>query len=114
MDRLKVRRRLGPVSRCRAHSDRARRRAGKHFSQFLADLGVTDEALRRRGSLVDAPGGESMIFSLLPPVRLERVLSEVFAEDNGFLSQHGLRALSRRHRDQPFRIEVEGYLASID
>ena len=54
----------------------------------------------RRGSLVDAPGGESMIFSLLPPVRLERVLREVFAEDDGFLSPHGLRALSRRHLDR--------------
>ena len=75
---------------------------------------MTDETLRRRGSLVDAPGGDSMILSLLPPVRLERVLREVFAEDDGFLSPHGLRALSRRHRDQPFRIEIEGYLASID
>jgi hypothetical protein len=87
---------------------------GKHFSQFLAGQGVTDEALRRRGSLVDAAGGEAMIFSLLPPVRLERVLREVFAEDDGFLSQHGLRALSRRHLAQPFQVVVEGYTASID
>jgi hypothetical protein len=87
---------------------------GKHFAAFLADQGMTDEALRRRGSLVDAPGGESMILSLLPPVRLERVLREVLAEEDGFLSRHGLRALSRRHLAEPFRIEIEGYTASID
>ena len=53
-----------------------------------------------------------MILSLLPPVRLERVLHEVLSED-AFLSPHGLRALSRRHLDEPFG-DLEGYTASID
>jgi len=70
--------------------------------------------MRRRGSIVDSPTGETMIFSLLPPIRLERVLREVLTDDDGFLSAHGLRALSRRHLAQPFRVEVEGYDASID
>ncbi len=54
-----------------------------------------------------------MILSLLPPIHLERVLREALSED-AFLSPHGMRALSRRHLADPFRIEVEGYVASID
>ncbi len=86
---------------------------GKHFARFLSGMGVTDDALRARGSIIDAPGGGSMILSLLPPRRLERVLAEALSED-GFLSPHGLRALSRRHLAEPFRVEVEGQIASID
>jgi hypothetical protein len=86
---------------------------GKRFARFLRTVGVTDEQLRERGSLVEAAGGRSMILSLLPPVELERVLREVLAED-AFLSPHGLRALSQRHRDEPFSIEIEGFTASID
>ena len=72
---------------------------GKHFARFLASSGVTDESLRIRGSIVDATGGSAMILSLLPPVRLDRVLREVLSED-AFLSPYGLRALSRRHLDR--------------
>ena len=86
---------------------------GKHFARFLASSGVTDESLRIRGSIVDATGGSAMILSLLPPVRLERVLREVLSED-AFLSPYGLRALSRRHLAEPFRVEIEGYTASVD
>ena len=86
---------------------------GKHFARFLSSAGVTDEAMRTRGSIVESPGGEEMILSLLPPVRLERVLGEALSED-AFLSPHGLRALSRRHLADPFQVEIEGYTASID
>ena len=86
---------------------------GKRFGRFLRNAGVSAGAMRARGSLVDAAGGEAVILSLLPPVQLERVLRVALAEDE-FLSPYGLRALSRRHRDQPFRIEIEGVEASID
>jgi len=86
---------------------------GKHFARFLRTTGVTDDQLRDRGSLVATPDGDAMILSLLPPVHLERVLREALSED-AFLSPHGLRGLSRRHLDQPFQIEIEGYTASID
>jgi hypothetical protein len=86
---------------------------GKHFARFLTSMGVTDEALRTRGSIVDAPGGDRMILSLLPPVRLQRVLTQALSED-AFLSPHGLRALSRRHLADPFQVVIEGYKASID
>jgi hypothetical protein len=86
---------------------------GKHFARFLASMGITDASLRTTGSIVEAPGGQEMILSLLPPIHLERILGEVLSED-GFLSAHGLRALSRRHLDAPFRVTIEGYEASID
>jgi hypothetical protein len=86
---------------------------GKHFARFVRNAGITEESLRRNGSIIDSPAGQSMVFSLLPPVELERVLREALSED-AFLSPYGLRALSRRHLAQPFRIEVEGYQASID
>ena len=86
---------------------------GKRFARFLDSIGVTQEQLRVRGSLLEAASGGSMIFSLLPPVHLERVLKEALSED-AFLSPYGLRALSRRHRDQPVTIEVEGVTGSID
>jgi hypothetical protein len=86
---------------------------GKRFARFLENQGVSEAEMRARGSLVEAAGGESMILSLLPPVHLERVLRVALSEDE-FLSPHGLRALSRRHRDRPFQITIEGVEASID
>ena len=41
------------------------------------------------------------------------MLREVFDED-AFLSPHGLRALSRRHRDQPFSVTIGGVTATVD
>ncbi len=86
---------------------------GHHFAQFLASQGVSEDQLRQRGFISQQAGGERMILSILPPVRLERVLREVLDED-AFLSPHGLRALSQRHRDAPFEIEFEGVTASVD
>ena len=86
---------------------------GKHFSRFLASAGVTDESMRARGSLTTTPDGDRFLLSLLPPVSLQRVLREVLDED-AFLSPHGLRALSQRHRDQPFSVTVGGVTATVD
>jgi hypothetical protein len=45
--------------------------------------------------------------------RLQRLLGELLSED-AFLSPYGLRGLSRRHREQPFRIEVAGVESVVD
>jgi hypothetical protein len=47
------------------------------------------------------------LFSVVSPGRLRRVLAAMLDEAE-FLSAHGVRALSRRHREQPFTLEVEG------
>jgi Mannosylglycerate hydrolase MGH1-like glycoside hydrolase domain len=85
---------------------------GKHFARFLAQEGVADD-VALRGSLVDAADGEHLILSLLPPVQLERILREVLSED-AFLSDHGLRALSRYHLDHPFSIDLGSVRGSVD
>jgi hypothetical protein len=69
--------------------------------------------MHARGSLTRSPDGERLLLSLLPPVELERVLREVLDEE-AFLSPHGLRALSRRHRDHPFSVTVGGVTATVD
>jgi hypothetical protein len=86
---------------------------GKHFARFLANAGVTAESVQARGSIEQTPDGERLLLSLLPPVELERVLREVLDEE-AFLSPHGLRALSRRHRDHPFSVTVGGVTATVD
>jgi len=86
---------------------------GKHFARFLASAGVTAESVQARGSISQSPDGERLLLSLLPPVELERVLREVLDEE-AFLSPHGLRALSRHHRDHPFSVTVGGVTATVD
>jgi hypothetical protein len=54
-----------------------------------------------------------VMLSLLSPEQLRRVLADVLSEDS-FLSPYGLRSLSRRHRDEPFTIAVDGFTASVD
>ena len=53
------------------------------------------------GYITGRPGHQSLQLSVVPPVRLGQLLGEMLSED-AFLSPHGLRALSRRHRDAAF------------
>jgi hypothetical protein len=86
---------------------------GKHFARFMANLGLTEDGLRTAGFLTGKPGMREMVFSVLAPNRLERVLREVLSED-AFLSPYGLRSMSRRHLDAPLRLEVGGSTATVD
>jgi hypothetical protein len=45
--------------------------------------------------------------------RLVRILATMLSEDE-FLSPHGLRALSRRHREHPFSIDLGGSTYSVN
>jgi len=47
------------------------------------------------------------LFSVVPPYKLRRILQRLLDESE-FLSPHGIRALSRVHRDQPYRLRVDG------
>ena len=53
------------------------------------------------------------LFSLLERPRLERLLATVL-DENEFLGPFGLRSRSRRHRDQPFQLEVNGHTYRVD
>jgi hypothetical protein len=59
------------------------------------------------------PDGEGYLFSIVGPNRLERILARVFDEEE-FLSPHGIRSLSKYHKDHPFRLQVDGLDASVD
>jgi hypothetical protein len=55
------------------------------------------------------PGrGERRLMSVVDVDRLRQVL-KVMLDESEFLSPHGIRALSRRHLDDPYRIVVDGH-----
>ena len=57
---------------------------------------------------METPGrGARRLLSVLDPERLRRVLA-VMLDENEFLSPHGVRALSRAHRDRPYVLPVNG------
>jgi hypothetical protein len=58
-------------------------------------------------------GSEGRLLSIVDADRLVRILRTMLAEDE-FLSPYGLRALSRRHAEQPFSIELAGSRYSVD
>src|SRR6267154_2366738 len=47
------------------------------------------------------------LFSVVNPDTLRKILQRLLDESE-FLSPHGVRALSRVHRDQPYRLKVDG------
>jgi len=57
--------------------------------------------------------GGKMLLSVVDPERLRRVLSEVLSEES-MLSPHGVRSLSKRHRENPFAVTVNGHEFRID
>ncbi|MBI4259111.1 MAG: glucosidase, partial [Actinobacteria bacterium] len=56
---------------------------------------------------------EGRLFSIVDPERLRRILA-IMLDEEEFLSPYGLRALSRRHRDHPFELELGGAVHRVD
>ncbi|MGB8510950.1 MAG: hypothetical protein WCD76_21435 [Pyrinomonadaceae bacterium] len=56
---------------------------------------------------------ERRLLSVVPEERLRRVLN-VMLDEEEFLSPHGIRALSRRHRAQPYTLKLNGTEHSVD
>jgi hypothetical protein len=86
---------------------------GKRFASFLEALSISGDQLREGGFITGGPGRESFQISVVPPARLGLLFREMFSED-AFLSPHGLRALSQRHRDAPFKLDLGGFIAEVD
>ena len=63
-------------------------------------------------SLHDKGAGERRLLSILSRERLVRVLERMLDESE-FLSPYGIRALSRVHKDHPFRIQLEGAVHEV-
>ncbi len=65
-------------------------------------------------SLVVAPDArESRLLAIVDPERLRRILAYVLDEAE-FLSDHGLRALSKYHADHPLDLQIDGMVARLD
>jgi Mannosylglycerate hydrolase MGH1-like glycoside hydrolase domain len=77
---------------------------------FTANRREGREVVQHTGSAAHA--GWRML-SIVDEERLRRLLSAMLDESE-FLSPHGLRALSRRHLDQPLHVEVGGVSATLD
>jgi hypothetical protein len=65
-------------------------------------------------SHITVPGmGERRLLSIVSPDRLRRILS-CMLDETEFLSPHGIRALSLRHRDQPLTTSIAGATFTLD
>jgi hypothetical protein len=65
-------------------------------------------------SLAVEPGQrESRLLALVDPDRLRRILAHVLDESE-FLSEHGLRSLSRFHAEHPLDLDIDGTVARLD
>ncbi len=59
------------------------------------------------------PGNQRRLLAIPSKHRLHRVLTHVLDESQ-FLSPHGVRSMSRLHRDQPFKVTSEGHEYRVD
>jgi hypothetical protein len=82
----------------------------EHFQWFLHNKPQFNEVV---GHVNVLGQHEGRLFSIVDPEKLRRIL-EIMLDEDDFLSPHGLRALSRRHHDRPFTLEVGGLSASVD
>jgi hypothetical protein len=71
------------------------------FIDNRRDLVYNVACMRRQGE------GERRLLSVVDPNKLRRVLA-LMLDEREFLSPHGIRALSRFHRDQPYMLGANG------
>ncbi len=57
--------------------------------------------------------GERRLFSIVDQHKLRRIL-QVMLDETEFLSPHGIRALSRYHREHPFTLDLNGVEHRVD
>lgn len=66
------------------------------------------EVSARNMANIRVPGkGERRLLALADKDRLIKILEKMLDEDE-FLSEHGIRSLSKKHRDQPWGMDVHG------
>jgi hypothetical protein len=63
---------------------------------------------------MEVPGkGERRLLSIVTPEQLRRILKRTL-DENEFLSPHGIRGMSRYHRDHPYVVQLDGAEHSVD
>ena len=63
-------------------------------------------------SLIEPGVGNRRLLSLVSQTQLARVLEHMLDEER-FLSDYGLRALSKEHQEQPYSFEVDGQVHTV-
>jgi len=58
-------------------------------------------------------GGERHLLSLLRGHRMKKILTRML-DENEFLSDYGVRALSKYHKDHPYEVWVDGHKFSVE
>ena len=86
---------------------------GKRFASFMESEHLSGERLREGGFITGRPGHQNLQLSVVPPVRLGSCWARCCPR-TGSCRRTGLRALSKRHRDQPFKLELGGLTAEVD
>jgi hypothetical protein len=71
------------------------------------------ELCRSVASTTRAGMADRRLFSVVDQDRLRAVLTRVLSEDE-FLSPHGLRSVSRYHKDHPAQVQLDGVTYSVD
>jgi len=86
----------------------------KRFAEYLQRAGIRDpEKLTESGILRGEPGERRLLLGVVGIDRITRLLEKLFDPDE-FLSPYGLRAISAFHRDNPYVLEVDGVVATVD
>src|SRR5262249_31956182 len=67
----------------------------------------------KAGSLMHSPDGPRAMFSIVSPEQLHRVLEKML-DPNEFLSDYGIRSLSKYHEKNPYVISIEGREYRVD
>ncbi|KAI9820624.1 MAG: hypothetical protein M1827_004993 [Pycnora praestabilis] len=66
-----------------------------------------DVAGRNLASMKQRGKGDRILLALVNKERLEKILTKMLDETE-FLSEHGIRSLSKHHKDHPYSMEVNG------
>jgi hypothetical protein len=77
------------------------------FIKHRPDLCLNIASITRPGQK------ERTLLSLVHPSQLERVL-QMMLDENEFLSPHGIRGVSRYHKDHPFILRADGQEYRVD
>jgi hypothetical protein len=86
----------------------------KQFADYLERHGLHErDKLQETGLMRGDPGQQRLLLSVVGVDRLEKLFTKLF-DEREFLSPYGLRAVSAYHHEHPYRLEVEGFSASID
>ncbi|KAI0860504.1 Six-hairpin glycosidase [Xylaria cubensis] len=66
-----------------------------------------DMAERNMASIQKRGKGDRLLLAMVSKDRLEKILKRML-DENEFFSDHGIRSLSRYHKDHPFSMDVNG------